>query len=109
MIIRRLLASDAEIAHQILTKIKFVEDGTEHLTKTLTADYLRDFSNKTAPRPSDHHRLSDNPAFQAFPEDFQKAFPAKYGQGRNILWWDSATIGFHTPADPAKADRSNSL
>jgi GNAT superfamily N-acetyltransferase len=45
MIIRRLLASDAEIAHQIMTKIKFVEDGTEHLTKTLTADYLRDFLN----------------------------------------------------------------
>jgi ribosomal protein S18 acetylase RimI-like enzyme len=43
MITRRLYSSDAEIAYKVLTKIKFVEDGTEHLTKKLTADYLRDF------------------------------------------------------------------
>ena len=43
MIIKKLQSSDAEIAVQALIKIKFVEDGTEYLAKTLTDDYLRDF------------------------------------------------------------------
>ncbi|UCC12602.1 MAG: GNAT family N-acetyltransferase [candidate division WOR-3 bacterium] len=43
MIIRRLHGNDAEIAFQALTKIKFVEDGTEHLGKSLTIEYLQDF------------------------------------------------------------------
>lgn len=43
MIIKRLSSSDAEIAYQVLTRIKFVEDGTEHLADTLTTEYLRNF------------------------------------------------------------------
>jgi len=43
MIIKRLQTNDAETAYQVLTRVKFVEDGTEHLTDTLTTEYLRDF------------------------------------------------------------------
>ncbi len=43
MIIRRLHGTDAEIALRVLTKIKFVEDGTEQLAETLTTEYLKDF------------------------------------------------------------------
>jgi aminoglycoside 3-N-acetyltransferase I len=43
MIIQRLTDRDAEIAYQVLTQVKFVEDGTEHLTDKLTIDYLRGF------------------------------------------------------------------
>ncbi len=43
MIIQRLYSHDAEIAYQVLTQIKFVEDGTEHLGKRLTIEYLQDF------------------------------------------------------------------
>ena len=43
MIVRRLHGTDAKIAYQILTDIKFVEDGSERLAHTLTADYVRVF------------------------------------------------------------------
>jgi len=43
MIIKRLDSSDAEIASRVLTRVKFVEDGTEYLKETLTADHLRNF------------------------------------------------------------------
>ena len=43
MIIRRLSSTDAETAYQILTQIKFIEDGTKHLADTLAMDYLITF------------------------------------------------------------------
>lgn len=43
MIIKRLHINDAKTAYQVLTQVKFVEDGTEHLAHTLTVDYVRNF------------------------------------------------------------------
>ena len=43
MFIKRLSSSDAETAYQVLTQIKFVEDGTKHLADALTMEYLITF------------------------------------------------------------------